>query len=158
MPVIRKRYRRSRKTVMKSSFVIAALWAICVSSPVLAANGSTAEGTQMYAGPSTEYPQVMRLAGGLQVTIHGCMTSWAWCDVSWRGNRGWVSAASLAYHLDQNRLPIADYGAQVGLPHVGFKLNSYWETHYRERPWYAERSLWSRRMTGASSNALAEAR
>jgi uncharacterized protein YraI len=114
--------------------------------PALAdTNGSTSQGVQMQAGPGTEYPEVMRLAPNLKVTIHGCARAWDWCDVEWRGNRGWVPAASLDYRLDRTLLPIANYGPRIGIPEIGFDLSAYWETHYQQRPWYADRQEWAAR-------------
>jgi uncharacterized protein YraI len=92
----------------------------------------------------------------LKITIHGCARAWDWCDVEWRGNRGWVPAAGLDYRLDRTLLPVANYGPRVGLPHVDFDLPKYWEAHYRQRPWYADRKEWSAR-PDAPASILAEA-
>lgn len=105
----------------------------------------------MHAGPGQDFPGVMRLAPNLKVTIHGCIQAWAWCDVEWRGNRGWVSAAALDYRLDGSVLSVSGYGPRVGIPQLDFNLAKYWETHYRQRPWYSEREQWTARvMTPAS--------
>jgi len=141
---------------MQKSFVFgAALYVSSVlAAPAIAADGSTSEGAQLQAGPGIEYPEVMRLAPNLTITIHGCARAWDWCDVEWRGNRGWAPAHTLAYHVEDRLLPVAGY-KHVGVPEVEFNLAEYWEAHYRQRPWYPDRKEWSSRAyVGA---ALAEA-
>lgn len=138
--------------MQKSVALVAALFvSTALAAPAFAANGSTSHGVQMHAGPSQDFPDVMRLAPNLKVTIHGCVQAWAWCDVEWRGNRGWVSTDALDYRMDGTLLPVAGYGPRVGIPQLDFNLPRYWETHYRQRPWYPERQQWtSRTVTPAS--------
>jgi uncharacterized protein YraI len=132
--------------MQKSVVLFAALFvSSAFATPALAANGTTSQGVQLQAGPGTEYPDVMRLAPNLKITIHGCARAWDWCDVEWRGNRGWAPAAALAYSLDRSLLPVANFGPRVGLPEVEFNLAKYWEAHYQQRPWYPDRKEWSSR-------------
>ena len=42
------------------------------------------------------------------------------------------------------RVLIPEYGLQIGIPIVSFAFGSYWEQHYRSRPWYGNRDHWSR--------------
>jgi uncharacterized protein YraI len=49
--------------------------------------GKIANDVWMYAGPDAKYPPVTHLAAALDVTIYGCLDSWQWCDVDWRGER-----------------------------------------------------------------------
>ena len=144
---------------MQKSVVLFAALAVssALSAPAFAANGATSRGVQMHAGPGTEYPEVMRLAPNLNLKIHGCARAWDWCDVEWRGNRGWVPAADLDYKLDRSLLPVSNYGPRVNLPQVDFDLAKYWDTYYRQRPWYAERQTWSLRIQDRRASYLAEA-
>jgi uncharacterized protein YraI len=105
-----------------------------------AADGKLAAAVHMYAGPGPAYPELRRLAKGLSVDIHGCLKSWDWCDVTWRGNRGWVPAAAVDTHRDDERRPVKDYGAQMGVPEVTFQLNSYWDANYNRAIFYRDRS------------------
>ncbi len=132
---------------MKTPIVLCAslLVSAALAAPALAANGSTSQGVQMQAGPGTEYPDVMRLAPNLKVTIHACARAWDWCDVEWRGNRGWIPAAALDYRRDDTLLPVSDYGPRVGIAQVEFNLSKYWDAYYRQRPWYPQRSQWESR-------------
>jgi uncharacterized protein YraI len=112
-----------------------------MGGPALAANGSTTESVQLQAGPGSQYPDVMRLAAGLKVEIHGCSAAWDWCDITWRGNRGWVLATSLSYHSEAGE-PSTSLKRESGLPTATFNLEAYWNTHYAQRPWFADRDAW----------------
>ncbi len=125
-----------------------------VSTAAFAANGSTSQGVEIQAGPGSEYPDVMRLAPNLKITIHACTRAWDWCDIEWRGNRGWAPAAALDYRLDDTLLPVSDFGPRVGLPQVEFNLTRYWDANYRQRPWYSQRQEWVER---GPTKVLAEA-
>jgi len=128
-----------------ASFTLGIL-AFALFAPIAAqaADGRLSSVVQLRAGPGDEYPTVRRLAAGLSVEIHGCLKTWEWCDVSWRGNRGWADARAVDYgHRDQP-MPVAQFGAQSGLPEVTFQLNSYWDDHYNADPWYAKRDTFSR--------------
>jgi uncharacterized protein YraI len=94
------------------------------------------------AGPAGEYPLVMRLRANTPVTVHGCVDDYRWCDVSVGGDQGWVYAQNLAYPYEQRHVPILGYGAAIGLPIIAFSLGSYWDNHYRQRPWYGQRPRW----------------
>ena len=104
-----------------------------------AADAKLSTAVQMRSGPGDEFPAVTRLAKNLAVDIHGCLKDWDWCDVSWRGNRGWVRAESVDYHKAGKRLPVQQYGTQLGIPEVTFQINSYWDDHYNDALWYGER-------------------
>ena len=109
-----------------------------------AADGKLASAVQLRAGPDDKYPSVTRLAKGLSIDIHGCLKTWDWCDVSWRGDRGWVEAAAINYTRGDRRLSVRQLGPQVGIPEVTFQLNSYWDQNYNHSSWYSDRDVWSR--------------
>lgn len=106
-----------------------------------AADGKLAVAAQMHAGPGYNYPEVRRLAKDLSVNIHGCLKSSDWCDVTWRGNRGWVPASAVDARRNTERFPVKDYGAKMGVPEVTFQLNSYWDANYHGALWYPDRAL-----------------
>jgi uncharacterized protein YraI len=114
------------------------------SSMARAAEGQLSSAVQLRAGPGDEYPAIKRLARGLSVDIHGCLRTWDWCDVSWRGARGWVAADALAAERQDLRIPVAEYGPALGVPAISFRLSAYWDANYNSAPWYAERDVWSR--------------
>jgi uncharacterized protein YraI len=114
----------------------------------IAANAQRAwvlDGAEIYAGPGNDYPAVARLAPGVRVSVQGCLSDYSWCDVTFGGNRGWVYAGELGYAYENRRVPIVQYGPQIGLPIVTFSLGNYWDHYYRGRPWYRERDHWEHR-------------
>jgi hypothetical protein len=76
------------------------------------------------------------------VTVYGCLSGYNWCDVSWSGERGWVSGSYLAYAGERYaRQPIPDIGLSIGLPVIGFSPEVYHRRYYAGRPWYHDRYL-----------------
>lgn len=98
------------------------------------------------AGPSADYPVVAVLGGGQPLDVMGCTGGYSWCDVVLPdGLRGWVFSQGLDYAYEQQRVPLASYGALIGVPIVTFTLGSYWSSYYRDRPWYGDRRWWGSR-------------
>jgi len=122
--------------------------AIALVLPVAAAaQEAFARGAvNLRAGPSGDYPLVARLGPGQPFEVLGCTSGYGWCDVVLPdGLRGWVYAASVDYAYDDRRVPLATYGAIIGVPIVGFAIGNYWSNNYRDRPWYGERRWWGGR-------------
>ncbi|MGE0725061.1 MAG: SH3 domain-containing protein, partial [Alphaproteobacteria bacterium] len=94
------------------------------------------------SGPGTEYPPVLVLPAGVPVVVHGCLEGWSWCDVSWGEARGWVAGSYLSYEQYGARVPVVQVAPTIGLPIIAFSLGSYWDNHYRGRPWYRDRDRW----------------
>jgi uncharacterized protein YraI len=105
----------------------------------------TTTAVNLRAGPDTDYPLVRWVPEGTAVEVFGCLADYRWCDVQAYGDRGWMSAGYLVYPYQNSNVPIVTYGAVIGLPLVGFAFDSYWDDHYRRRPWYGERQRWSNR-------------
>jgi len=102
----------------------------------------TTEPTNLRAGPAFDFPVVDRIPDDARVTVHGCVRAYRWCDISWRDARGWVSGEELAYFYQRRYVPIVEYGPRIGLPVVVFSFDTYWDRHYRGRPFYTERTRW----------------
>ncbi len=124
------------------------LLAVVAAAPLtaFAEDAFTLRDTDVYAGPSSEFPQVATLPPGVEVQVKGCLSSWNWCDVSMSGNRGWVYGGDLGVMFENRRVAIIEYGPRVHLPVETFSLQAYWDENYRGRPWYAEREQWSSRV------------
>ncbi|WP_225781908.1 SH3 domain-containing protein [Xenophilus sp. Marseille-Q4582] len=106
----------------------------------------TRSAVNLRAGPSTDYPTVVRLRPGQSLDVVGCTPGYGWCDVVLPdGLRGWVAASLLDYPWGGSPVPLAQYGAAIGVPIVAFSLGSYWSDHYRDRPWYREPRWWGHR-------------
>jgi uncharacterized protein YraI len=122
--------------------LVAALLIAAPISSALAAPGLVRHTVALRAGPGSGFPSVDRIPAGARVTIHGCLSGGAWCDVSFAGERGWVSADALNYFYRQRYVALPDYVEDV--PVVPFALTSYWASYYVGRPWYHRHAHWNR--------------
>jgi uncharacterized protein YraI len=100
-------------------------------------------GTNVRAGPASDYPIVTQLPSGFPVTVMGCLGDYQWCDVAAPNLRGWVYASRLSSPYQGYNMPL-NYGAALGLPILAFSLNDYWGNYYRGQPWYGQRTRWAR--------------
>ncbi len=88
-------------------------------------------------GPGASYQRFGTIQEGDRVVVHGCLTGYNWCDVSWSGERGWVSGNYLAYTGQRySRQPIPSIGIAIGVPVIGFRPDVYHRRYYVDRPWY----------------------
>lgn len=92
-------------------------------------------------GPGTSYQRFDTIPDGSRVTVYGCRRSYNWCDVGWRGTRGWVSANYLAYRQGR-RIP--QVGFEIDLPIIDFHVGTYHDRYYRGSPWYRGPDHWDR--------------
>lgn len=111
---------------------------------VQAADGYVNGYVNLRAGPNIRYPLLVTLQPGTPIAVYGCTTGWSWCDVRSGDMRGWISAQFVSYPYDNRRVIIANYGERIGIPIVSFVLGTYWDEHYRNRSWYAQRVQWER--------------
>jgi uncharacterized protein YraI len=99
--------------------------------PALAQFALTTQAVNVRAGPDRAFPMVTWLPTGTRVTVVGCTEGWQWCDVVLGRSRGWVHSRYLSNGVRSRAVPV-----------VTFSVTTYWDTHYRGRPWYADRSVW----------------
>lgn len=98
----------------------------------------------MRGGPSVNFPRVDTVRRGASVDVHGCLSRRDWCDVSWNGRRGWISANYINFRDGDRRLRLADYDSRRSLNTVRFSYG-YWDSNYRTQPWYKDKASWERR-------------
>ena len=97
----------------------------------------TTTGVNMRTGPGTSYPVITVVPAGGEVFINYCNKSGTWCDLTFRGAPGWISAKYLRYGVRgphySRRLPyVAPY---VGLPFIYRRYPIYPRyPHWRPRP------------------------
>lgn len=108
----------------------------------LAARGYATTDVNMRAGPGTGYPIVTTIPARGPVNIHGCLSNRSWCDVTWDGHRGWVSARYLEYFYRDRYVYLPQHFGTVGVPIITFEFGPYWDNYYRGRRWYGRRDYW----------------
>lgn len=127
---------------MRSIITLAALIAAAVPlAPAIAQSmhATTSGPTRLYSGPQRDYPSVRTLRRGSMVNLQGCLRDWSWCDVTYRGERGWIAGDALRIRHDGRRRGIAS-GMGIGV--TTFAFGSYWDNHYQGRRFYGERQRW----------------
>jgi uncharacterized protein YraI len=102
----------------------------------------TNQPVNLMAGPGDDYPVVTGLAPNQPVEVMGCVSTYEWCDVALDDLRGWVDGNALTYAYEGNYVPLESYGAVIGLPVIGFSIDTYWDRYYHGRPWYGDRDRW----------------
>ena len=129
-----------KRTILSVAAAVAGL----VIGPNLASalTAVTTEPTNLRAGPAFDFPVVDQIPDDAQVTVHGCVRAYRWCDISWRDARGWVAGDELAYLDGDRRVTIVEYGPRIRLPIIAFSFDTYWDRYYRGRPFYGERTRW----------------
>lgn len=105
-------------------------------------DGYTVRTTTLRAGPDYDYPAIQRLRPNTGLIVHGCLRNWRWCDVSNRFGRGWITARDIVVDDRGRRRGVS---GSVGIGILSFMLGTYWESHYRNRPFYSERQRWEQR-------------
>ena len=98
------------------------------------------------AGPNQEYPLVAQLDADTPLDVHGCLSDWSWCDVSFSDDgRGWIFSDGVSFVYQGERVPLYSYAPSLGLTVITFSVGSYWNDYYRGRPWYSQRDQWEHR-------------
>jgi uncharacterized protein YraI len=113
--------------------------------PAAAQDAEVTADLNMRAGPATRYPIITTIPAGRNVEVYGCVSGYDWCDVSWRGFRGWVFTDYLEYYYRNDYRPVIEWGPRIGLPVISFTFGDYARRHYRSMPWYDDRWRWERR-------------
>ena len=98
--------------------------------PALAQFALTTQPVNLRAGPDPAFPLVTWFPARTTVTLVGCTVDERWCDVVVGRSRGWLSSKYLSFRA-RNRVPT-----------VTFSVESYWDEHYRSRPWFSDKPLW----------------
>jgi len=84
--------------------------------------GRVTAALNMRQGPGTNYGVILSIPNGQTVPINRCTPDYGWCEVSYSGRTGWVSARYLAVMQSgpQQGQPVADVGAQLAIQLFNF--------------------------------------
>src|SRR5688500_15955569 len=110
----------------------------------MAARGYATVDLNLRAGPGIGYPIITTIPDGRRITIYGCLGGHEWCEVSFRGFRGWASADYLNYFYRGGYVHLPRYVQVINVPVVTFALDVYWDRHYRDRPFFHRKAHWVR--------------
>jgi uncharacterized protein YraI len=134
---------------MNIRFFIPAL-AVALLGPVAAhaERAYTTTTLALRAGPGSEYPRLERIPRDMRVEVHGCLDRFDWCDVSYRGTRGWLDGEALVVRSEGRRSRVTEYWPRARGPIVTFSFDSYWDNNYNRRSFYRDRDDWRNRSRG----------
>jgi uncharacterized protein YraI len=115
-----------------------------VSAQPVRPNGYSITNVNLRAGPGTYYPALLVVTVRSPIRILGCLGDYTWCDVIFQGNRGWMRSIYLQGWYRGSYYSLRDYAPRLGYPVVSFDIDPYWESNYRDRPFYGDRGRWGR--------------
>ncbi len=127
-----------RKTLWVLAALAATATVSAAPSVAEAAPGFSVARVNVRAGPGTQFPAVGSLPRGTRIDVRGCVDGYEWCDVAFRGGRGWVSARFLEVLADGRRGRLGDPRFRAPLPILPWDLNGYWGENYRNRGFYRD--------------------
>ena len=131
------------RNMIKRALIACALLAAPVVA--MAAEGFATTNVNLRSGPSTAYPAVIVVRAGAPLNVYGCLADVPWCDVSFRGIRGWMAGRYIQTVYRQRRVYVApEYYRPLGIPVIQFDLDRYWDRNYRSRDFYRDRDRWRR--------------
>lgn len=131
------------RNMIKRALIACALLAAPVVA--MAAEGFATTNVNLRSGPSTAYPAVIVVRAGAPLNVYGCLADTPWCDVSFRGIRGWMAGRYIQTVYRQRRVYVApEYYRPLGIPVIRFDLDRYWDRNYRSRDFYRDRDRWRR--------------
>ena len=123
---------------------LALAFGLLLPAVALAGEAFVSGDVELRAGPDPAYPTVTKLTTNTPVSIQGCVKNWSWCDVVTPTARGWIAGDFLEQEYSGHRAVVPAFGKQLGIPVVAFSFANYWNRHYHDRPWYAERTRWAK--------------
>ncbi|HEU4475185.1 MAG TPA: DUF6600 domain-containing protein [Methyloceanibacter sp.] len=138
---------RPTKSFHRLLFVAAgALLILAAAAPATAQparpNGYPVTNVNLRAGPGTYYPVITVVPTHAPISILGCLGDYMWCDVLFGGNRGWMRSIYLKKWYQGYYYGLGDYAPRLGIRVVAFDIGPYWDSNYRERPFYRDRGRW----------------
>ncbi|MFJ1311445.1 SH3 domain-containing protein [Agrobacterium sp. P15N1-A] len=129
--------------VLAAATLCAAGFSIVPLSALAATSGFSTTNLNLRAGPGVRFPAFHMVSAGEDVTIHGCVQRYRWCDISLGQARGWASGAYLQFVYDNRRVYVPSAAFRLGeIPIVSFNISEYWNTYYHDYDFYSELDTW----------------
>jgi uncharacterized protein YraI len=125
---------------MKKLTVLASILTIFAATPAMADSVWFVKDTvDLHAGPDTTFPVVASIPAEAHMQLEGCIHTWNWCDVSWNGQRGWVSGDDIQSVYENKPMVVTKIGPTMHVPVVTYDTQTYWDTYYKTAPFYTQR-------------------
>ncbi len=132
---------------MKSKYAIAfaafLAFAGVAGTADAAVDGFVTHKMTLRAGPGANFPALATIKGNPSIDIYGCTAGGNWCDVGYRGVRGWGNGKNMVGEFRAKRYSVNRYQERLGVPVVEFNQSRYWNDNYRDRPFYRTTTYWS---------------
>lgn len=128
---------------IRTLITTALITSFALASPALASDIFVRKTVNLRAGPNVQYPVVERVAKGSVLNLYGCLDGWSWCEIGVNQNRGWVSGKYIETVYNNHDVRIIEVAPQMQVPIVVFEAGPYWDTYYREKPFYSQRDRWA---------------
>ncbi|WP_074443792.1 I78 family peptidase inhibitor [Saliniramus fredricksonii] len=113
---------------LASVALVAALFILIGAGAAMAASASASVDLNMRSGPGTQYRVVATIPRGGRVEVLGC--SRGWCDVIWRGRRGYASGR----YLSRGVAPRSGGSFEIIIPFPGIEVRPAPPPRYRPAP------------------------
>jgi uncharacterized protein YraI len=103
---------------MKSRFIASAFLAASVfaAGAANARPGYLINTFNIFSGPGHDYERLVRVPENARVEVHSCVPSYEWCQVSWRGVRGWMDGNGIEVRVGGRLVAVHDFGPRSGVP------------------------------------------
>ena len=105
-------------------------------------NGYPVTNVNLRAGPGTYYPVILVVPRHAPISILGCLGDYTWCDVLFQGNRGWMRSIYMQKWYQGYYYALGDWAPRLGIRVISFDIGPYWDSYYRDRPFYRDRGRW----------------
>lgn len=115
----------------------------CAGSALAQSSAQIRWNSAIYSGPGDQYPTVGYVNAGRNVSLYGCLSDYAWCEVSNGYDRGWVDADVLGVYRNNQVYDFYSSRSWFTYPIISFVFADYWRSHYYSRPWYNDRDRYS---------------
>jgi uncharacterized protein YraI len=103
---------------MKSRLIASAVLAasLLAAGAASARPGYLINNFNIFTGPGHDFERVARVPENARVEVHSCLPSYDWCQVSWRGMRGWMDGNGIEVRLAGRMVVLHDFGPRTGVP------------------------------------------